>query len=153
MKTKHIPALIIFLGLAASSVRTSRADSARTIEITVNDQMKFSVTKIEAKPGEKIRVELKDIGTMPKEVMGHNWVLLKAGADAASYATAAMSAQKEGYQPKALENQVISSIPLIGAKQTKEVIFDVPTVPGTYVYLCTFPAHFMAGMKGELFVK
>lgn len=149
----RIPKIMYFAAIATVSIRPVSADPVKMVTITANDQMKFSVTQIEVKPGEKIRIELKNIGSMPKEIMGHNWVLLKAGSDPAAYAAKAMSAQKEGYQPKALEDQVIASIPLLGAKQTKEVTFDAPTAPGVYPFLCTFPAHFMAGMKGALIIK
>ncbi|MCC5023285.1 MAG: hypothetical protein J6386_11065 [Candidatus Synoicihabitans palmerolidicus] len=30
--------------------------------------------------------------------------------------------------------------------------FTVPSEPGDYVFLCSFPAHFMAGMKGVIVV-
>jgi len=29
----------------------------------------------------------------------------------------------------------------------------VPAAPGSYPYVCTFPGHFVAGMKGNLVVK
>ncbi len=32
---------------------------------------------------------------MPKDTMGHNWVLLKAGEDPSAYAMAAISAKDE----------------------------------------------------------
>jgi plastocyanin len=31
--------------------------------------------------------------------------------------------------------------------------FGAPAKPGSYTYLCTFPGHFVAGMKGVLVVK
>jgi len=44
-----------------------------------------SVTHIEARPGEKLHSQFRNAGTLPKAVMGHNWVLLKAGSDAMPY--------------------------------------------------------------------
>lgn len=46
------------------------------VSITANDQMKFDVVSIEARPGQKVTVTLKNVGTMPKMSMGHNFVLL-----------------------------------------------------------------------------
>ncbi|MEI6862729.1 MAG: plastocyanin/azurin family copper-binding protein [Verrucomicrobiota bacterium] len=124
------------------------------VEITVNDAaMKFSMAKIQAHPGQTLTIRLKNNGTQPKDVMGHNWVLLKGGTDMDSYAAAAAIAKPEGYQPKALADQVLAAIPLLGPKQSGEVTFTCPTAPGNYDYLCTFPAHAMAGMKGVLTVK
>ncbi len=126
---------------------------AKQVSISAFDTMKFSVNKIEAKPGEKITVTLTNEGSVPKEAMGHNWVLLKAGADAATYCNSAATAKAENYQPKALSKQVIASIPLLGPKESKSVSFSAPAEPGSYTYLCSFPAHSAAGMKGVLVVK
>ena len=47
--------------------------------------------------------------------------------------------------------------PLLPEEETRiwtvEVTFDAPTEPGEYVYLCSFPGHYAAGMKGLLVVK
>ena len=40
------------------------------------------VAAIDAKAGEAIKVVFSNTGTLPKEAMGHNWVLLKPGTDA-----------------------------------------------------------------------
>ena len=152
MKTKSVTAFLSLAILAAIQLRAATAP-VKNIVIVANDQMKYSVTRIEAQPGQAVHVQLKNEGTLPKEVMGHNWVLLKAGQDGLTYAAAAISDAKEMYQPKTLADQVLASIPLLGAKQEGEVTFDAPTIPGSYVFLCTFPAHCQAGMRGVLVVK
>ena len=50
----------------------------RPIEITADDTMKFSLTEIPAKPGEKLSLTLVNLGTTPKFSMGHNWLLRRA---------------------------------------------------------------------------
>ena len=114
--------------------------------------MKFSVTTIEAKAGEDLKVILTNAGTLPKEAMGHNWVLLTADADAAAFVAAAMTAKDTDYVPASLAGQVIAKTALLGPRKSDEVSFKAPA-PGTYVFLCSFPAHFMVGMKGTLIVK
>ena len=42
---------------------------------------------------------------------------------------------------------------LAGAGETVEVTFKVPAAAGEYPYICSFPGHFQAGMKGMLSVK
>ena len=37
--------------------------------------------------------------------------------------------------------------------QEVSTTFKAPAKPGTYPYICTFPGHFFAGMKGTLIVK
>lgn len=127
--------------------------AARTVEITAGDNMKFNLASIDAKPGEELKVVLTNIGTLPKEAMGHNWVLLKKGADAGAFATAAMTAKDTDYIPAALKDQVIAHTQTLGPRKSDEVTFKVPTEPGEYTFLCSFPAHYLAGMKGVLVVK
>lgn len=115
--------------------------------------MKFSVTTIEAKPGEQLKVVLKNIGNLPKDAMGHNWVLLKKGSDPMAFANAAVAAKAQEYVPEALKNQVVAHTKLLGPKQNDEVTFTVPSETGDYPFLCSFPAHYVVGMKGVLTVK
>jgi azurin len=154
MKIKYISTLF---ALALIAVGRLPADSVtepvKTIAISAYDTMKFSVTQIEAHPGQKLRVQLTNEGSLPKSVMGHNWVLLKAGEDPIAYSTAATTAKDEDYQPTALADEVLATIPLLGAKETGEVTFTAPTVPGNYPFLCSSPAHCQVGMRGVLIVK
>jgi azurin len=125
----------------------------REIEITAGDTMKYDVTQIDAKPGEDIKVILTNTGTQPVEVMGHNWVLLKAGTDVAAFDSAALMSKDTGYIPAALKDEIVAHIELQGPRKSGEVEFNAPTAPGDYPFLCTFPAHYQTGMKGTLTVK
>jgi azurin len=138
---------------AAAPAATPAAAAARVITIEGNDAMKFNITRIEAKPGEALKIVFKNVGTLPKEAMGHNWVLLAKGTDVMAFSTAAMQARATEYIPAALANQVIAYSKLLGPKQTHEISFTVPSEPGDYPYVCSFPAHAMAGMRGVLVVK
>lgn len=124
-----------------------------TLEFTANDSMKFNVTRAEVKAGQTVKVILTNIGSMPKAAMGHNWVLLKKGADVEAFDKAAITAQATDYIPAAFQEQIIAHTKLLGPKQTDEVSFTAPSEPGEYVFLCSFPAHYQAGMKGVLVVK
>ncbi len=123
----------------------------RVVEITANDQMKFSVANIDAKAGEDLKIVFKNVGTLPKEAMGHNWVLLKAGVDVTAFATAAMTAKETDYIPAAKKGDVIAATPVLGPKKEAEVLFKAPAA-GTYTFICSFPGHY-ALMKGTLTVK
>jgi azurin len=125
----------------------------REIDIGAADNMKYSLATIEAKPGEDLKVVLNNTGTFPKEVMAHNWVLLKAGSDAAGFDAAAINEKANGYIPARLQDEIVARIDLVGPHQTGEVEFTAPTAPGDYPFLCTFPAHFQVGMHGILTVK
>jgi azurin len=161
MKTSLLAATALVAMIASGCGQKDASTSAsapapagpRVIEITGGDTMKYSLAAIEAKPGEDLKVILTNIGTQPKEVMGHDWVLLKAGADAAAFDAAALASKDTGYMPAALSDQILAKIDLLGPRKSGEVEFTAPTAPGDYVFLCTFPAHFQAGMKGVLTVK
>jgi azurin len=115
--------------------------------------MKYSINSIEAKAGEKLTVVLTNVGSQPKEVMGHNWILLKQGTDVEAFDKAASQAKESDYFPASMSDKVIAHIPLLGPRKSGEVTFDVPTAPGEYPFLCSFPAHYQVGMKGTLTVK
>ncbi len=150
---------VLVLALAAGCSKQEPAAAApatagpRTVALTAGDNMKYNLTEIDATAGEQLHVTLANTGTLPKEAMGHDWVLLKAGSDAEAYDRAALSAKDNGYQPPALASEVIASIPLLGPGQTGEVTFKAPLQPGQYPFLCTFPAHYQSGMHGMLVVR
>jgi azurin len=129
------------------------AGGVRTIEITGSETMKYDVTEITAKPGEKLRVVLKAVGSMPKIAMGHNFVLLKTGASAMEVSNAAFNARETDFIPASMKDKILASTKVAGAGETVEVTFTAPAKPGKYDYICTFPGHFAAGMKGTLTVK
>jgi len=138
---------------ASASAAAAGPAGPRTIEITAGDSMKYSVTAIEASPGEDLKVILTNNGTQPAEVMGHNWVLLKAGTDVAAFDAAGLTSKETGYIPAALSGEILAKIDLLGPRKSGEVEFKAPTVPGDYPFLCTFPAHYQVGMRGTLTVK
>jgi azurin len=132
---------------------TAKAGAARTIEITGGDDMKFNVTTINAKPGETIRIVLKSIGTLPKVAMAHNVVVLKPTADQIKFTQAGMTARDTDFIAPDLKGQVVAATKLAGPGETVDVTFKVPAAAGSYPFICTFPGHFAAGMKGTLVVK
>jgi azurin len=148
---------LVVSGCGQKDTSTTAASAApagpREIDITAGDTMKYSVTSIEAKPGEDLKVVLTNEGTQPIAVMGHNWILLQAGSDVAAFDSAALTAKDTGYIPDALKNEIVAHIDLLGPRKSGEADFKAPTTPGEYPFLCTFPAHYQTGMKGTLTVK
>jgi azurin len=129
------------------------APAVAIIELTANDSMKYNQTRFEVSAGQEVKVTLTNMGTMPKVAMGHNFVLLKKGVDPKAFSDAAIMAVATDYVPAALADQVIAHTKLLGPKQSDEITFKAPTEPGEYTFLCTFPAHFLSGMKGVIVVK
>jgi azurin len=127
--------------------------AARTIDIVGTDQMKYDVATITAKPKELLRIRLTTKGTMPKIAMAHNWVLLKLGTSQVKFITAGAQSRQTDFIPPDMADQVIAKTALAGAGETVDVTFNAPAAAGSYPYVCTFPGHFQAGMRGNLVVK
>jgi azurin len=153
VKFAHFLVAVTLAAFAGSPVSAAtKTAGPRIVEIKASDNMRFDVTTIQAKRGERLTVRLIAIGTLPKIAMSHNFILLKKGVTAQAFADKAITAQATGYLPAAAKADVIASTGVVGGGERTEVTFTVPTVPGRYEYICTFPGHCASGMKGVLIV-
>ena len=124
----------------------------KEVQIKADDHMKFDVTTIEAKPGQKITVTLTNIGTSPKASMGHNLVVLDRNANLPGFLDSASMAAADDYVPKNAKG-VLAHTKLLGPGESDTITFSAPYVSGDYPYLCSFPGHYSQGTKGVLTVK
>lgn len=115
--------------------------------------MKFSINEIRAKPGEALSVTLKNVGTLPKFSMGHNFVVLKKPELIEGFVADTPSAAATDYIPASHKDDVIVHTKLLGPKEQDTATFNAPSTPGRYPFLCSFPGHYQVGMKGELIVE
>ena len=167
MRLKKILCLCLFTasatmaGLAQTSSPAATSGKApagappqvRTIDIVGNDEMKYSVTTISAKPGERLRIRMISRGTIPKIAMAHNVVVVQPGTNIDKFLTAGAPFRDTDFIAPAMQNLVIAKTPFAGPGEMVQVVFTVPAKPGQYPYLCTFAGHYAAGMKGTLVVK
>lgn len=123
------------------------------VEIAGNDQMKFDKTEIQAKPRQKVTVTLKNVGTMPKVSMGHNFVLLTKDMDPAKFVETSQMQMANEYIAPELKDKVLANTKLLGPGESDSVTFTAPAEAGDYTYICSFPGHYAIGMKGILSVK
>ena len=143
--------------LVISIVGCSRAPEAppKAVVIQADDKMRFDVTAFDAKPGQKISLTLKNVGTTPKFSMGHNFLLLDRTVNTGNVQVfldkASTEAAHDYVPPDAKE--VLAHTKLLGPNETDTVTFDAPFVPGDYLYLCSFPGHYTQGTKGFMTVK
>ncbi len=134
------------------AVLVAPAQAPRTIQLQVGDDMRFNPARIDARPGEQLRVVLKDTGTMPKVAMAHDFVLLRKGADPKAFADKSATARDTNYIAPALKGDVLASTTLVGPGETAEVTFAAPNQAGQYTFICSFPGHFAVGMRGTLVI-
>jgi azurin len=149
---------------AKAPAAAAKGGAGRTVEITAtdpsapapNNKYGFMPSTIEAKPGERLHIVLKAVGTMPKMASSHDLVIFKPGtkqADIDAFMSAAMMAASTGYIPADKKTMVLANTAMAGAGETVEASFAAPTAPGDYIFVCTFPGHMQGGMKGTLTVK
>ncbi|QXH76469.1 azurin [Pseudomonas salmasensis] len=148
----------MFAKLVAVSLLTLASGQllAAECKVTVDstDQMSFNTKEITIdKSCKKFTVELTHSGSLPKNVMGHNWVL-STKADMAGIATDGMAAGIDKNYLKEGDTRVIAHTKIIGAGEKDSVTFDVSKLAaGTdYAFFCSFPGH-NSMMKGAVVLK
>ncbi len=135
----------------SSSTETKKEDdNVANIVLTADDFMKYNTNEIKVKAGQKVRLTLRHIGKLDKNVMGHNIVILNNDVDMVAFATKAATQKENDYIPVGTSD-VLAHTKMIGGGQTVTIEFDAPEV-GIYQFLCSFPAHY-AMMKGEFIVE
>jgi azurin len=148
MFRKCLVASLIVLGSSSAFA----ADCS--VDVEGNDQMRFNTESITVdKSCKEFTVNLSHTGTMPKAVMGHNWVLTTA-ADQAAVISEGMSAGVDKDYVKADDSRVLAHTKVIGGGEKDSITFDTSklTAGEAYTFFCSFPGH-AALMKGTLTVK
>ena len=135
---------------AASAKPAVVADCATTIE--GNDAMQYNADSITIPAScSQFTIELKHVGSLAANVMGHNVVVAKA-ADVSGIAADGMSAAPSFIKPD--DARVIAHTEMIGGGGSTKVTFDVAKVKdaGDVAFFCSFPGH--AGMmRGAINVQ
>lgn len=151
-RIKLFTAALAVLALGAGAAFAADA-APRVVKVKGTDAMQYDIKVINAKAGEKLTVQLTAVSSMPKEQMSHNWVLMAKSAPIDQFVMEAAMARDKGYIPESGKKHILAMTKMAGGGETVEVTFDAPKEPGEYLYICTFPGHYMAGMKGKLIVK
>jgi len=88
----------------------------------------------------------------------HNWVLVEGDATVAAAVNDAAQQQSSAARnaaaavPLGDTPGLLVGTPMVDPGASYSVTFETPG-PGTYIYICTFPGHYIAGMVGELVVN
>ena len=140
-RTRPLLAAATLLGACALPLY-AHADPCK-LEISGTDQMQYDKQELTA-PGtcKEITVTLHHAGKLPKEAMGHNWVLVNA-ADFAAVANAGMSAGLASNYVAAGDKRVLAHTKILGGGESDSVTFPTSILKkgAEYKYLCTFPGH------------
>ena len=114
------------------------AKVSRTIEVSMNDDMRFMPSTIRIKAGETVRFFLRNRGKLP-----HEFVL-------GSHAELAEHAAEMRSQPHMQHNDPNMAAVAPGRMGGLIWRFDRP---GTYDFACLVPGHLEAGMVGRIEVE
>ena len=135
----------LILGVALLSC-ANLALAAKTCNLAIegNDLMKYNVTELKVGADcTDVEVTLKHVGKLPKQTMGHNWVLAKT-ADYTAVANAGMAAGLDKEYLPAGDQRIIAHTKVIGGGESTSVKFPLSklTKGGDYTFFCSFPGHY-----------
>lgn len=156
METLNITSKLstVFVLLCAFFFTTNTfAQKAKVIELKGLNSMEYDKTEITAKPGQKITIRLTTVSDFKPSAMAHNFVLLKQTADVKALVRASIKYSDNDYISPDFTDQIIAHTGMASGGETVEVTFTAPENPSKYMFICTFPGHFLSGMKGTLTVK
>jgi uncharacterized cupredoxin-like copper-binding protein len=144
--------IVLIAGLvlvACGNNGTTSSGEVVTREIGVlGEELLFDTERITVTASQSVRLVFRNTSTTSE----HNWVLVRGGEDVALRVDQAgsIAGASQGYLP-GKKNDIIDHTRLLAAGENTEITFSAPA-PGTYMYICTVPGHYEAGMKGELVV-
>lgn len=128
-----------------------KVEGVTKVYLTGNDQMKYNKNQITVKAGDEVVLTFEHVGKLPKETMGHNFVLLKKGTDIQKFGQEAVEYKDNDYIPED-SDAIIVHTKMLGGGEKVEITFEAPEEKGNYDYVCSFPGH-IALMKGILTVE
>ena len=130
--------------------RDLRALGVRVITIdTVPEQLMYDLKWFVVEAGKPVQIVLVNSDTMPHNiVVGQPGSVQEIGAAGAAVAPASDTNAK-AYVPES--PLVLGATRLLNGGETERLNFTAPEKPGEYVYLCTFPGHWIR-MYGVMLV-
>ena len=141
------------LVVVSNAVETTEIQKEAEDEIVIKaiiGEMKFDVTRFSAKAGKNLKIIFEN-----PDHMQHNLLVLKPGSlERVGAAADALAKQANGAELQYIpaSPDVLFSTPLVDPDQKHELIITVPSTPGEYPIVCTFPGHWRI-MNGVMVVK
>jgi putative heme-binding domain-containing protein len=116
---------------------------------TLTDQMLFDRDRITVQAGKPVEFEFQNTDIMP-----HNFAVLLPGSleevgNAAEAFGVTPGAQAKNFLPPS--DKILLGSKLLQPRESQALRFNVPSKPGVYPYVCTYPGHWRR-MYGALYV-
>ena len=140
--------------LPAEAGAKARAELAtlgvRVVRIgTVYERMAYDQEAIAVQAGRPVLFVLENIDAMP-----HNFVIVRPGEMARIGELAEAQAQDPAFAKRSFvpaDPAVLTAGTLMQPQTSQQLAFEVPTEPGVYPYVCTYPGHWRR-MFGAMYV-
>jgi putative heme-binding domain-containing protein len=131
--------------------RAALADlGVRVVKIgTVYERMAYDKELIAVQAGRPVLFVLENADTMP-----HNFVITRPGRMQALGELAEQQAQNPDFAKRSFvpaSGDVLAASTLMQPQGSQRITFNVPTEPGVYPYVCTYPGHWRR-MFGAMYV-
>ncbi|MBO9490118.1 azurin [Endozoicomonas sp. G2_1] len=141
--------------IALCALLASGQALANNCELTVEatDTMQFNAKELTVPAScKEVKLTLKHVGTLPVNVMGHNWVLTKT-ADVSGVANAGIAQGLDKNYLPANDDRILAATKVVGGGASTSISFDVSALKGQdLTFFCSFPGH-SAIMKGKFVVS
>ncbi len=130
-------ARLVVLG-AEQAAETVQADEVIVIKAIVGE-MKYDKARFSAKSGATLKIIFEN-----PDHMQHNLLILKPGSlERVGQAADELAKQPNGVEMQYIPNSpdILFTTPLVNPDEKYELTFTVPSAPGEYPFICTFPGH------------
>jgi azurin len=134
----------------SSSDEKVKEEGISEVYLSSSDQMKYNINQISVTAGDEVVLTFEHTGKLPKEVMGHNFVLLKKGTNVQEFGQKALEYKDNDYIPED-SDVIIVYTKMLGGGQKTTITFQAPE-KGDYDFVCSFPGH-IALMNGIFTVE
>ena len=138
-----------YLAMGLLIMTLSGCFGGKELTVTIEpdgNQMAYATKQFTVSAGQSVKLIMNNTATV--DVMKHNVVILSDDSKVNEVGQQALSAP--GYLPN--HPAIIAATPMADAGAQTETTFTAPTTPGKYVFICTFPGHYMM-MKGTMIVE
>ena len=145
-----VAGMAILSGTISACGRSAAGSAGRITKLALGsqgDELSYDTSLLTAPAGATLELTF----TNHSRHHQHNWVLVNGGQAAAEelYAAALAAGAAQDWLPPG-HALVVAHTNLVASGARAIITFEAPPQAGDYIYLCTYPGHYLAGMRGTL---
>ncbi|NJL34871.1 MAG: hypothetical protein HC893_14740 [Chloroflexaceae bacterium] len=150
----NAPPFNVLLGLLGNETLQDAPVASEGVPLTIGVQgedLLFDQNTLGGvQAGQSVNLTFNNISALYR----HNWVLLNTNdqAIASQVAQASAEAGRANEFLPADRANIVAATTVLDALESETISFAAPAAPGQYLYICTVPGHYAAGMYGTLII-